>query len=332
MSNAGQLLTASDHHQHNHHQYQPNYSSATQPMISGSVVSSTAVAEEPIDVNTNSVPANRYVYSSSYAVNPFHLQKTFSSQFVNDKKLIPSKESFEIDINEQDLKSPLLHSSRTLTKAQLAAFPTGTLTFCKMSVASNKQVILYALGIFVCYFYYGIFQEKITRTHFGPDRELFTCTFTLVLIQCIVNAVFAKAMMKTFLKQPRDTTTHRFYAACALTYLTAMVSSNMALQHVNYPTQVIGKSCKPIPVMILGVLLGRKSYSLLKYMLVMMIVIGVGVFMYKDNGTGGKAADAAIIGTGELLLVSRWKNSFHDFINKFDSHFHFRFFLFPWMV
>ena len=50
----------------------------------------------------------------------------------------------------------------------------------------------------------------------------------------------------------RDTTSEVKYALCACSYLGAMVSSNTALQYVNYPTQVLGKSCKPIPVMLLG--------------------------------------------------------------------------------
>ena len=51
---------------------------------------------------------------------------------------------------------------------------------------------------------------------------------------------------------PPDSTSEVKYALCACSYLGAMVASNTALQHVNYPTQVLGKSCKPIPVMLLG--------------------------------------------------------------------------------
>jgi len=61
--------------------------------------------------------------------------------------------------------------------------------------------------------------------------------------------------------------------------------SFQALQWVNYPTQVVGKSCKPIPVMILGVLFGGKRYPLLKYLFVLLIVIGVALFTYKDKGS-----------------------------------------------
>jgi len=103
------------------------------------------------------------------------------------------------------------------------------------------------------------------------------------------------------MKHGHDNTKRSYYAIGAFTYLAAMVSSNMALQHINYPTQVIGKSCKPIPVMVLGVLLGRKSYPLTKYLFVLMIVVGVGIFMYKDKASAG--GSSSILGIGEILLV-----------------------------
>jgi UDP-galactose transporter B1 len=64
------------------------------------------------------------------------------------------------------------------------------------------------------------------------------------------------------------------YAICSLSYLGAMLASNEALQYVSYPTQVLGKSIKPVPVMLLGVLIARKSYPKLKYVCVLMIVTG----------------------------------------------------------
>lgn len=98
-----------------------------------------------------------------------------------------------------------------------------------------------------------------------------------------------------------DTTHTGYYVVSALTYLLAMVSSNMALRWVPYPTAVVGKSAKPIPVMILGVLLGRKSYSWTRYACVFTIVLGVILFMYKEGRTSTSATEN--IGLGELLLV-----------------------------
>lgn len=99
--------------------------------------------------------------------------------------------------------------------------------------------------------------------------------------------------------QPKDATHWGYYASSALTYLLAMVSSNMALRWVNYPTQVVAKAAKPIPVMILGVLIGRKSYSMQKYLFILLIVVGVVMFMYKE-GQASKSTEST--GLGEILL------------------------------
>ena len=60
--------------------------------------------------------------------------------------------------------------------------------------------------------------------------------------------------------------------------------------------------------MILGVLIGKKSYSLAKYLSVLLIVIGVALFLYKDGTTavdnGGYGKLFGLLGLGECLVVS----------------------------
>ncbi|XP_075702691.1 solute carrier family 35 member B1 isoform X1 [Rhinoderma darwinii] len=161
------------------------------------------------------------------------------------------------------------------------------------------------LGVFVCYFYYGILQETITRGTYGEgdNKETFRYALSLVFVQCVVNAMFAKLLIQFFdSKAKPDRTQSWLYAACSLSYLGAMVSSNSALQYVNYPTQVLGKSCKPIPVMLLGVTVLRKKYPLTKYLCVLLIVLGVAMFMYKPNKSG-PSGDERLFGYGELLLL-----------------------------
>lgn len=144
-----------------------------------------------------------------------------------------------------------------------------------------------------------------TRGSYGEAEksERFTFSLALVFTLCVGNCLYALLFNKFFPSNDggRDTTPTRYYAICALTYLLAMVSSNKALMWVNYPTQVIGKSCKPIPVMILGVLIGRKSYPLLKYLFVFLIVAGVALFMYKDKPSSNNEMSG--IGVGEILLI-----------------------------
>lgn len=78
--------------------------------------------------------------------------------------------------------------------------------------------------------------------------------------------------------------------------------------------KALGKSCKPIPVMILGVLFAQKRYPLSKYLFVFMIVIGVTVFLYKEK-KGAHLAGSIQFGFGEILLVkNKFERKFFKFI------------------
>eukprot|EP00069_Balaena_mysticetus_P010188 bmy_06736T0 len=182
-------------------------------------------------------------------------------------------------------------------------------------VPDRLRLPLCFLGVFVCYFYYGILQEKITRGKYGEGakQETFTFALTLVFIQCVINAVFAKILIQFFDTARVDRTRSWLYAACSVSYLGAMVSSNSALQFVNYPTQeesvglVNAYGCLNFPlcffpvVMLLGVTLLKKKYPMAKYLCVLLIVAGVALFMYKPKKVVG--IEEHTVGYGELLLL-----------------------------
>ncbi|KOB76750.1 putative solute carrier family 35 member B1 [Operophtera brumata] len=143
---------------------------------------------------------------------------------------------------------------------------------------SELRFIFYSAGIFVCYFVFGMLQEKITRGKYG-NNDKFTCALSLVLIQCVANYIFAQILMLSW-KHEKDTTKRIYYFSSAMTYLLAMVCSIMALQWVNYPTQ---------------------TYPLRKYLFVFLIVVGVALFMYKDHGKQAGEASSVIIAVGAVL-------------------------------
>lgn len=165
------------------------------------------------------------------------------------------------------------------------------------------KLFFYAGGIFLTYFYYGVLHEEITRTKYGPKKEMFVHAQSLLLFSCIMNVLFAKLMLSTFLKQGVDTTRRSYYVISSFTYLGAMLASTISLQFVNYTTQVVGKSCKPIPVMVLGVLVGGKRYALSKYLSILVVVLGVALFIYKDGKASAMTSSQGIMGKGELLLL-----------------------------
>uniref|UniRef100_A0AAY4BRG4 Solute carrier family 35 member B1 n=1 Tax=Denticeps clupeoides TaxID=299321 RepID=A0AAY4BRG4_9TELE len=73
------------------------------------------------------------------------------------------------------------------------------------------RFIVCFLGVFVCYFYYGILQETITRGDYGhgEKKEKFRYATTLVFIQCIINAVFARICESCVCDQSPQYLTHQ---------------------------------------------------------------------------------------------------------------------------
>ncbi|KAH8859942.1 Solute carrier family 35 member B1 [Schistosoma japonicum] len=53
-------------------------------------------------------------------------------------------------------------------------------------------------GVFLSYLVYGIYQEKITKTKYGPGKELFDFYFSLLFFQCVVNFIFSRIGNKPF--------------------------------------------------------------------------------------------------------------------------------------
>ena len=88
---------------------------------------------------------------------------------------------------------------------------------------------------------------------------------------------------------------------CSCCYFSAMLASNYALKWVSYPTQVIGKSCKPIPIIILTTLLAKKGESPKRWLAVSCIVVGVVTFnLFKP----GKSLEYSLSVGDVLILVS----------------------------
>mmetsp|Transcript_18075 Transcript_18075/g.39031 ORF Transcript_18075/g.39031 Transcript_18075/m.39031 type:complete len:461 (-) Transcript_18075:180-1562(-) len=98
------------------------------------------------------------------------------------------------------------------------------------------------------------------------------------------------------------------FAVLGLTSMGSTFFSVRALRYVIYPIQVLAKSCKPVPVMLMGALMGKK-YPPKKYMKVALIVGGVGLFMgggsksKKAAGDDEKDASSQLIGIA-LLFIS----------------------------
>ncbi|CAH0380734.1 unnamed protein product [Bemisia tabaci] len=160
----------------------------------------------------------------------------------------------------------------------------------------DQKFLVYAAGIFVCHIVYGLLQELTIKGTYGPEKEEFESMIVLVFVQCMVSYIFAKVSM-VVKPNGEDPTRTVFYVCAGLAYSGATVCSFMSLQWLSYPAQVIAKSAKPVPIMVLSVLFGKKTYPWRQYFFVSVVVAGIIMFTYKDS-------KKTVYGWGELFLIA----------------------------
>ncbi|KAK0537384.1 UDP-galactose transporter [Tilletia horrida] len=68
----------------------------------------------------------------------------------------------------------------------------------------------------------------------------------------------------------------------------------LSLRHISYPTMILGKSCKLVPVLLMNLLLYRRKIAGYKYAVVALVTLGISIFMLfgSEGGTSDAAAAA----------------------------------------
>jgi solute carrier family 35 (UDP-galactose transporter), member B1 len=137
------------------------------------------------------------------------------------------------------------------------------------------------IGIMASFVCYGLLLEYTT----SGGRKLHELSFLFITsgLYTLTAAAgrYVRGETPTTIPPPR-------FAILGLTSMGSTFTSVRSLRYVIYPIQVLAKSCKPVPVMLMGTLMGKR-YDLRKYINVVMIVTGVALFMGGgDSNKGGK--------------------------------------------
>ena len=161
-------------------------------------------------------------------------------------------------------------------------------------------------GIYFFFLTWGVLQERITTLSYA-DGQKFTA-FTL--LNCIQSATAALVSL-VFISVVEKRSIWHGGVGRELVWELARVSLSgcmaspfgyAALKHLSYPTMVLGKSCKLVPVMLMNVLVGGKRFSLVKYVTVLLITMGVCTFMLFEDA-GVKKGSKSTSWWGLLLLL-----------------------------
>ncbi|KAI6121023.1 UAA transporter [Pisolithus croceorrhizus] len=100
------------------------------------------------------------------------------------------------------------------------------------------------------------------------------------------------------------------YLQCSLFITLAAPFGFASLSHITYPTMVLAKSCKLVPVMIMNIILYRRRFAPHKYLVVAMVTSGITLFMFSGKERPSKGSSelpsqspyAQLIGIAYVLV------------------------------
>jgi UDP-galactose transporter B1 len=146
-------------------------------------------------------------------------------------------------------------------------------------------------GVLVSFTVFGYAQEAVTRSAFGSEKEKFSFTTFLVLLQSVGNAIVAAIILK--MRHGNEVSysggvAPQDWLIAALAYLGAHEFGLGALKYIIFPLQVVCKSCKAVPVMFGEMILEGKQHKLSKKLSVLFMCSGVVCFtLFGGSKKGG---------------------------------------------
>ncbi|CAI4230721.1 unnamed protein product [Auanema sp. JU1783] len=139
------------------------------------------------------------------------------------------------------------------------------------------QFLALASAIFVLYIGYGYMQELIFKL---PGMKPFGWYLTLIQFFVYSGLGYCECLLW------HDTSRRiplKVYVLIAFFTVATMGLSNASVGYLNYPTQVIFKCCKLIPVLIGGIIIQGKRYGCLDIFAAILMSLGLIMFTLADS-------------------------------------------------
>lgn len=167
------------------------------------------------------------------------------------------------------------------------------------------------VGLMVSYLTWGLLQEKImTQQYESMDADE---TIRIDYFKDSQFLVFANRALAFLVAAIYLHAKDQLYRPTAPLFKCSFASfSNImsawfqyeALKFVNFPTQVLAKSCKVIPVMLMGKIVSRTKYEFYEYLTAILISCGMLFFLLgSGSGIQPHATSTITSMTGLLLLT-----------------------------
>merc|ERR1712073_46379 len=156
------------------------------------------------------------------------------------------------------------------------------------------SVLFCGVGLIGSYLAWGYLQEKIMTTNYEDslgNKAMYKNSQFLVFVNRIL-AFFIAVVMMSVQRQPRHKAPLYKYSWCQYE----------ALKFVSFPTQVLAKASKVIPVMLMGKVVSNKKYEYYEYVVAVLISVGMTAFLFGKSSED--QPDKSTTFAGFFILVS----------------------------
>uniref|UniRef100_A0AAZ1XZ35 Adenosine 3'-phospho 5'-phosphosulfate transporter 1 n=1 Tax=Oreochromis aureus TaxID=47969 RepID=A0AAZ1XZ35_OREAU len=157
----------------------------------------------------------------------------------------------------------------------------------------------------VSYLTWGVLQERVMTRSYGAattdqEGEKFKDSQFLVFMNRIL-ALTVSGLWCVMFKQPRHGAPMYKYSFASLSNILSSWCQYEALKFISFPTQVLAKASKVIPVMLMGKIISHKSYEYWEYFTAVLISVGVSMFLL--SSTTDKHPSTVTTFSGVIILI-----------------------------
>jgi adenosine 3'-phospho 5'-phosphosulfate transporter B2 len=141
-----------------------------------------------------------------------------------------------------------------------------------------QKVFFCAFGLHVSFSIWGLLQERMLT--FPYDGDYFVYSFGLVFITRVGGLLLSAVLMFVNKEEWVQTPLYE-YAFPSVANILSSWCQYEALKYVSFPTQMLAKAFKLVPVMLMGKFLHEKCYETYEY--VCAATIGFGIYLFLES-------------------------------------------------
>ncbi|XP_042634112.1 adenosine 3'-phospho 5'-phosphosulfate transporter 1 [Cyprinus carpio] len=192
------------------------------------------------------------------------------------------------------------------------------------SARQAVKLIFCAVGLQASYLTWGVLQERVMTRSYGASEvegsgERFRDSQFLVFMNRIL-ALTVSGLWCVLLKQPRHGAPMYKYSFASLSNILSSWCQYEALKYISFPTQVLAKASKVIPVMLMGKIVSHKSYEYWEYFTAVLISLGVSMFLLSsstDKHPSTVTTFSGVVILGGYIVFDSFTSNWQDNLFKY---------------